>query len=334
VLSASHSAGLRTGDQRHFGEWHGKIHGNCYSDPDLPTPISQKDVGAVDHLAQGALVGLLHVHRLVGIHQLGAPLVHQALDVGHPHVLAPHSQLDQQPGAGQCRGAGARDHQLHIRDALADHLQAVEYRRAHHDGGAVLVIMEDGNLHALAQLALHIEALGGLDVLEVDATESRLERRDDLDQLVRVLLVDLDVEHVDARELLEQHALAFHHWLAGQRADVAQAQHGGAVGHHAHQVTACGVAEGRGRVLDDFLAGYGHAGRIGQCQIVLVHQLLGGLDGNLARHRMFVVLQRGVAQLGTFVGAVIDGRAKGLGAGHGCVWDGKSELQSVHHLYV
>ena len=65
---------------------------------------------------------------------------------------------------------------------------------------------------------------------------------DDVDQLVRVALVDLDVEHVDAGELLEQHALAFHHRLAGERADVAQAEHRGAVGDHRDQVAARGVA--------------------------------------------------------------------------------------------
>ena len=84
----------------------------------------------------------------------------------------------------------------------------------------------------LAQLLLDVEALRRLDVLEVDAAEGRLERGDDVDQLVRVVLGDLDVEDVDAGELLEQDALAFHHRLGGERADGAQAQHGGAVGDH------------------------------------------------------------------------------------------------------
>jgi hypothetical protein len=126
-------------------------------------------------------------------------------------------------------GAGAGGASL-TSPILAHHLQAVEHGRADHDGGAVLVVVEDRDLHALAQLALDVEALGRLDVFEVDAAEGGLQRGDDVDQLVGVALVDLDVEHVDAGELLEQHALAFHHRLAGQRADVAQAQHGGAVG--------------------------------------------------------------------------------------------------------
>jgi len=39
-------------------------------------------------------------------------------------------------------------------------------------------------------------------------------------QLVRIALVHLDIEHVDAGELLEQAALAFHHRLAGERPDM------------------------------------------------------------------------------------------------------------------
>ena len=71
--------------------------------------------------------------------------------------------------------------------------------------------------------------------------EGRLERGDDVDQLLRIALVELDVEAVDAGELLEQHRLAFHHRLGGERADGAQAEHRGAVGHHGDQVGARGV---------------------------------------------------------------------------------------------
>ncbi len=61
----------------------------------------------------------------------------------------------------------------------------------------------------------------------------------------------LDVEHVDAGELLEQAALALHHRLAGQRADVAQAEHRRAIGDDRDQVAtrsvACGLRAGRAR---------------------------------------------------------------------------------------
>ncbi|OQC02268.1 MAG: hypothetical protein BWX79_02822 [Alphaproteobacteria bacterium ADurb.Bin100] len=160
--------------------------------------------------------------------------------------------------------------------------------------------MEDRDLHALAQLAFDVEAVGRLDVFQVDAAEGGLQRGDDLHQLVRVFLVDLDVEHIDARELLEQNALAFHHRLARQRADVAQPQHGRAVGHHADQITAAGVFECGGGVAGDFLAWRGHTGRVRERQVVLVDQLLGGRDGDLPGGGKLVVFESSAAQLGAF----------------------------------
>ena len=121
---------------------------------------------------------------------------------------------------------------------LADDTQPVGDRGADDDRRAVLVVVEHGDLEALAELALDVETLGRLDVLEIDAAERRLERGDDVDQLVRIALVDLDVEAVDAGELLEQDGLAFHHRLGGERTDRAQAEHRRAVGDDADQIAA------------------------------------------------------------------------------------------------
>ena len=90
----------------------------------------------------------------------------------------------------------------------------------------------------MAELTLDVEALRRLDVLKVDAAQRWLERGNDLNQFVRVALGEFDIEYIDAREFLEQAALALHDGFAGQWADVAQAQHGRAVGHHAHQIPA------------------------------------------------------------------------------------------------
>ena len=175
---------------------------------------AQEDVGVGDDLGQLAGLGLLCVLALVLVHQLGAAFVDHTGQVGDPDVLARHAHLDQQAQAGQRGGTGARGDELDLFDVLAGDLQAVEQAGGHDDGGAVLVVVEDRDLHALAQLALDVEAVRRLDVFQVDAAEGRLQRGDDVDQLVQVrLLVDLDVEDVDAGELLEQHALAFHHRL-------------------------------------------------------------------------------------------------------------------------
>ena len=60
---------------------------------------------------------------------------------------------------------------------------------AGNDGRAVLVVVKDRDLHASAQACLDQEALGRLDVLEVDAAEGRLQAGDNFHQLVGVGLV-------------------------------------------------------------------------------------------------------------------------------------------------
>ena len=231
---------------------------------------AHEDVRAGDDLGQGALVGLLGEDLLVGVHQLVAALVDHALDVGDPDVLALDADADQQVQARQRGGAGARRHQLDLADVLADDAQRVDHGRRHHDGGAVLVVMHDRDGQALFELPLHLEAFGGLDVLQIDGAEGRLHGGDHVDQPVGVQLVDLHVEDVDAGELLEQDALALHHRLGGQRPDVAQAQHGGAVGDHGNKITARGHFHGGVGIGDNGLAGGGDARAVGQGEVALV----------------------------------------------------------------
>src|ERR1700733_11007350 len=58
----------------------------------------------------------------------------------------------------------------------------------------------------LARIFTHL--YGCSDVLEVDGAEGGLQARDDLHQLVRVLLIDLDIEDVDVGEFFEEDRLA------------------------------------------------------------------------------------------------------------------------------
>ena len=109
-------------------------------------------------------------------------------------------------------------------------LQRVQERRQHDDGGAVLVVVEDGDVELLAQPPLDLEAARRGDVLEVDAAEARRDRLDGAHDLVDVLRGEAEREGVDAAELLEQHRLALHHGHRRLGPDVAEAEHGGAVG--------------------------------------------------------------------------------------------------------
>src|SRR5690606_1280324 len=157
--------------------------------------------------------------------------------------------------------------------------------------------MEDWDFHALAQFGFDLEALWRLDVFQVDAAEGRLQRGDDVDQLLGVPFVDFDVEDIDVGELLEQDALAFHHRLGRQRADRTQPQHGGAVGDDRDQVTAGGNGGGRVRIGDDRFARRRYPGRIGQGQIALVGKRLRRRDLYFSRGIVAVILKRGRAKI-------------------------------------
>jgi hypothetical protein len=153
-------------------------------------------------------------------------------------------------------------------EALARHLQRVEERRHHDHGGAVLVVVEDRDVELLLEPLLDLEAARRGDVLEVDPPEARRDRLYGGDDLVRVVGVEADRERVHVRELLEQHRLALHHRHRGKRADVAEAEHGRAVGHDRHVVPLDRVPEGELRVLVDRLADARHPGGVGHREVV------------------------------------------------------------------
>ena len=111
-------------------------------------------------------------------------------------------------------------------------------------------------------------------------------------ELVDVVLVDLEVEHVDVGELLEQAGLALHHRLAGQRADVAQAEHRRAVGDDRDQVAARGVLPRAVLVACDLQARLGDAGRVGEREVELADQRLGRNDLELSLASTAVVFER------------------------------------------
>ena len=218
----------------------------------------------------------MRIARLVLVHLFLAALPHDAGDIRDPDVFLLDAEADQQIETGKRRRAGARTDELHRGEIFANDAQSVDYRRADDDRGAVLIVVKHRNPHSLAALALDVKAFRRLDVLEIDPAKRGFKRADDLDQLLRVALVDLDVEAIDTGEFLEQHRLAFHDRFAGQRTDRAQAQHGGAVGDDAYQIAARGEVARLGGVAGDFIARRGDARRVRERQISLIGELLGG----------------------------------------------------------
>ena len=78
----------------------------------------------------------------------------------------------------------------------------------------MLVVVHNWNIERLLQALLNVEAFRSLDVLKVDTTECWGNLLYSLTELLRILLVNLDVEYVNTTVDLEEKSLTFHYWLA------------------------------------------------------------------------------------------------------------------------
>ena len=138
----------------------------------------------------------------------------------------------------------------------------------HNNGGAVLVVVEDGNVALLLQLPLDLKAPGGGNILQIDAAEAAGHEIHRVDKLIYIVGLHAQREGVHAAEGLEQHALALHDGHAGLGADVPQPQHRAAVGDDGAQVMPAGQLVAPADILLNLQAGLGHAGGVGQGQVV------------------------------------------------------------------
>ena len=253
---------------------------------------AKENIRAADHISQRALVGFLGIDGLPFVHQRIAALVNEAIDIADPDVLALRAERHQQVETGDRRCARTGCNDLHVFKILAVDHQRVANSRADDDGGAVLIVVEDRNFHPRLQAILDLEALGPLDVLEVDAAEGRLERGHGLDNTIDGIGGDLDVEHIDTGELLEQNRLAFHHRLGRQRTDIAETQHGGAIADDGHKIGAGRKFGGLRRIGGDRFAGGGNTRRISQREVALVRQRLRRLNFQFTGPGKSVIGQR------------------------------------------
>ena len=253
---------------------------------------AKEDVSSADDIGENARIGLLHVDRFPAVHQRIAAFIDDAIDIADPDVLAVSAELHQQVQAGEGRCAGAGSDDLDLGELFAGKFHAVEDSRRHDDRRAMLVVMEDRDVHFGAKLFLDFETFRRLDVFEIDAAESRLECRYHIDDLVDFLGVDFDIEHIDIGEFLEQDGFAFHHGLGRERADIAEAENRSAVGDDCDEIGAARIVGCRCRILVNGQTWRGDAGRIGKGEVALISQRLRRLDFQLTRLRKAMIEQR------------------------------------------
>jgi len=214
-----------------------------------------------------------------------------AVLVAQRDVLAWHAEPHVVLRRGDRRGARSGEYDLDARDVLLHELQRVEQRGTRDDRRAVLVVVKHRYRERVAQRLFDVEAVGRADVFEVDPTYGRLEQSTESDHILRVFRAHLQIEHVDVRERLEEDPLAFHHRLACERSDIAQAEHRGAVGDHGHEVPLGRVGVGLLRPGGDLPARFGDPRRVGEGQVALVLEGLGGRHLDLPRAALRVVIE-------------------------------------------
>ncbi len=244
---------------------------------------TEERVRALQRLGEGAPAGLDGVGALPLVHALLAPAIDDALGVAEDHVAGRDAHGLEELRAGDGGGPGPVDHEPGLPERAPREVAGVDEASGRDDGGAVLVVVEDGDVHQLAQPVLDDEALRRLDVLEVDAAEAAAQEAHAVDELVHVLGRDFEVDAVHVGEPLEQGDLALHDGLGGQRAEVAQAQDGGAVRDDGDHVAAGGVFVGERRVAVDAQAGFGDAGRVGEAEVARGDERLADSRLQLAR---------------------------------------------------
>ncbi len=244
---------------------------------------ADEDIGPVQRVLQRS--GQL---RLVGEAGQLALDVGQVAAVGGDDALAVADRdiadagLDEDLGDGDTGRTGAGDDRTQLTECTVGQLGGIAQRGEGDDGRAVLVVVEDRDVEALLELGLDLEAPRGGDVFQVDAAEGGRHPHDGVHDLVGVGGGERDRDRVHAAELLEEDGLALHHGEGGLRADVAQAQHRGAVRDDGHDLGLPGVVVHELGMLGDCAAHLGDARCVREGQVVLVADRHGRLDGHLA----------------------------------------------------
>ena len=252
---------------------------------------TEEAVSTLHAIGQASAIGFLCEFHLVFV-QVGAALVNQPLGIEHEDVLVFDAQFGVEFCAGDGPGACAGNDNPDVFELLAADFHGIDQTGAGNDGRAVLVVMEDGNVHFLFQCFFNVETLGSLDVFEVDAAEGGFHCLDHFDQLVGVGNIQVQVENVYVSETLEENSLAFHDRLAGGSADVAEAENGCSVGNNSHEVAAGRVVEGLFFVSFDFLARQGNAGCVSERKMFLGGAGFDRYDLDLSLVALAVVIQR------------------------------------------
>ena len=253
---------------------------------------SEEHVGSLHGLGEAARLGVGGMRRFPLVHAFRAAPVDDAFGIAEDDVAVRHAHGLDELDAGDRRRARAVAYELHFLDVAPGDFERIEEPRGGDDRRAMLVVMKHRNVHEFAQPLLDDETVGRLDVLEIDAAERGPEITHRIDEGIDVAGVHFEIDRIDIGKSLEQNRLAFHHRFRRQRAKIAEAENGGAVGDDRHEIALGGVVVGGVGFLGDAAHRHRHAGAVGKRQIALGRHRLGRSDFELAGLSALMKLQR------------------------------------------
>ena len=194
--------------------------------------------------------------------QTGIALADNALAVAKDDFF--DARIQQEARDGDARRPRAVDHDGKIFGFLAREFKSVPECRRRDDRRAVLVVVKDGNVELFFESALDCETARSRNIFEVDAAETAFEQLYRADNFFGIFGTDAERNGVDAAERLKQRALAFHNGHARLGADIAQSQHGGAVGNDGNGVPSARERKALFGIFFDRQTGLGNPRRVGE----------------------------------------------------------------------
>jgi len=137
------------------------------------------------------------------VHAFGSSAPDDALGVAQQDIVGLEADRLDQVETGDAGRARAIADEARGFDVAAGEQNRVDHTGGGDDRSAVLIVVEDRNVHQFAQALFNDEALGRLDVLKIDAAERRPEVAHGIDESFGVFGVDFQIDGIDVGEALE-----------------------------------------------------------------------------------------------------------------------------------
>ncbi len=133
-----------------------------------------KNVGSLYCFLQGGKFSGSGKLCLYGVNSLTV-FVDDTFAVAHHDVFPIEPQRQIKFRAGDCRRARTVHYQPDVFNLFSYDFQGIEQCRTGDDGGTVLVVVHDRDIHLCPELRFNLEALRGFNVFKVHSAKRRLE---------------------------------------------------------------------------------------------------------------------------------------------------------------